>query len=86
MQANVESLRVGLGQGSKAGEILAETPQTGVVVRMAGGSVQPPDVRRHRLRWMPTHAEVHQRRPGHAREPPVEDLGDDTDRGGTLER
>ena len=53
---------------------------------MAGCPVQPPGVRRYRLRWVPTHAEVHQRRPGHAREPPVEDLGFDTDRGGALER
>ena len=39
-----------------------------------------------RLRWVPAHAEVHQRRPGHAREPPVDDLGYDTDSSGPLER
>ena len=47
MQANVEPTHVGLGQGSKAGEILAEAPKTGAVVRMAGCPVQPPGARRH---------------------------------------
>ena len=77
---------VGLDQGSKVGEILAEAPQTGTVVCMAGCPVQPPGVRRHRLRWVPAHTEVHQWRSGHAREPLVEDLGFDTDRDGALER
>ena len=52
----------------KLGEILAEAHQTGAVVRMAGCPVQPPGVRRHRLRWMPAHAQVNQRRPGQAQE------------------
>ena len=86
MQANVEPMHVGLGQGSKAGEILAEAHQTGAVVCMAGCPVQPPGVRRHRLRWVPAHTEVHQWRSGHAREPLVEDLGFDTDRGGALKQ
>ena len=62
-------MRVGLDQGSKAGEILAEAPQTGTVVRVARCQVQPQGARRRGLRWVPAHAEIHQRWPGHAREP-----------------
>ena len=65
MQANVEAMHVGLGQGSKAGEILAEAPQTGAVVCTLGARAHggpPMEV------WSCTGATV-------------EDLGHDTDRG-----
>ena len=47
MQANVEPMHVGLDQGRKAGEILAEARQAGSVVLVAGCRVQPQVVRRH---------------------------------------
>ena len=79
MQANVEPMHVGLGQGSKAEEILVwfawQDFQSNLQVYVDTDYAGCPRTRRSTNEG-----------PGHAREPPVEHLGFDTDRGGALER